>query len=403
MNPNFIGRAAAIVLAVCLMGPAALASYSTIVNHGPNANRVNIVFVGDGYTASEIGTTYLQHVNTMVNHMFGGTQNPFPRYANYFNVHAVNVISNESGADIPPDGIFRDTALDASFYWNGSTTERLLYLNDTKANTAVANALSGTGITADMKLATVNTTKYGGGGGQWAVAAGGNASAAEIALHELGHSFSNLADEYVTIQQAFPQGEPNHVNVTKDPSGAKWAHWAGYTDPQLPGMTIGVFEGAEQYATGIYRPSSDSKMRSLGRPFDAVSREKIILDIYDIVSPLDTWLSNVGTLIDPQNLWVDVIDPNVIKVDWYVNGELLNLAIGQTLDLIGLGYGAGDYQVKALAYDDTEWVRSNRNLLERSVEWSVTLTIPEPTTAWLVMVTLLAGTHRSRRRLAIAA
>ncbi|MEX2016810.1 MAG: M64 family metallopeptidase, partial [Candidatus Hydrogenedentales bacterium] len=187
------------LLALLLSVPAA-ASHTTVINNGPNSNRVNMVFLGDGYTAAQINTAYPAHIVAMTNHMFNPppanlTRDPYPRYKNYFNVHRVNVISNQSGADATPENIFRDTALDAQYFFDGAT-ERLLYINDGKANTALNNGLADAGFTADIRMLTVNDTRYGGGGGTYAVYAGGNGSATEVALHELGHSFNGLADEY---------------------------------------------------------------------------------------------------------------------------------------------------------------------------------------------------------------
>ncbi len=208
-------------IAICIVPFPALGQLLSVVNNGPSSNRVDIVFLGDGYTAADLSAgTYLNHVNGYVDYMFANSLNtdPFYRYRNYFNVHAAEVVSNESGADIPKDGVFRDTALDASYYYDGYT-ERLLYINSTKANTARNAALAGTGINSEMQFVTVNSKKYGGGGGSYAVFAGGNASAKEIALHEMGHSFSNLADEYDYADGATYTGsEPGQVNVTKDPS-----------------------------------------------------------------------------------------------------------------------------------------------------------------------------------------
>ena len=112
------GLVAQLALALLFVSPA-LASHITIINNGPNSNRVNVVFLGDGYTASEINTTYPAHIVAMTNYMFNPpsvlNSEPYPTYKNYFNVHRINVVSNESGADVPPLGISRDTALDATY------------------------------------------------------------------------------------------------------------------------------------------------------------------------------------------------------------------------------------------------------------------------------------------------
>jgi hypothetical protein len=380
-------------------GPAR-AAYVTMIDNGPSANRVDVVFLGDGYTASQIDTTYVAHIQNMLDHVFGEDDDPFPRYKNFFNVHRVNVISNESGADIPPDGVFRDTALDAKYYCDGSM-ERLLCVSGSKARTALNDALAGAGFSAEMKLVTVNHDKYGGSGGSFAVYAGGNPNAAELALHELGHSFSGLADEYWSGDDTYTGGEPSQVNVTASPTGEKWAHWLDYSDPDHTELgTVGAYEGARYYRYGLYRPTNRSKMRSLNWPFNAVCREKIILDIYGHVDPLDDWLDNGQTLVDPQRLWVEVVDAEVIRVEWSVNGVPAVGAVGESFDPRALGLGS--YSITAHAYDDTPWVRLETDLLDQSVSWSVLVSVPEPSTLVLAAIGAIGLWLGARRRLRIA-
>jgi len=375
-----------------LASPAPLqGSYTTLIQNGPASNRVNIVFLGDGYTADQLGI-YLQHINTIMDHFFNAGQDPFPRYQNFFNVYCVNVVSNESGADVPPLGIFRDTALDSSYYYLAGP-ERLLYVDEGKASAALNDGLSGSGITPTIKLVTVNDTRYGGGGGEFAVVAGGNANAGELALHEIGHSFAGLADEYGDGSSTYWGSEPSQVNITKDPCGTKWAPWLGYVDSL---GTVGAYQGAGGYQYGLYRPTVTGKMNALGQPFNAVDREQIIKSIYAVVHPLDDYLQATGTLMDPSSLWVDTVDPNVIQVAWSVNGVSVAAATGETFRLSDYGYGAGLYDVVARAFDSTDWVRSDPNgLLEQSVEWEVELT-PEP--ASLLLVFAGAGWIVLRRR-----
>ncbi len=390
------------VWAILVPPGLAVAEYTVVADHGPSSNRVNIVFLGDGYTAGQIETDYASHINTILAHMFGGTEDPFGRYADFFNVYRVNVVSNESGADAPPLGISRDTALDASYYWNGST-ERLLFLDSHKAAQVRDAALSGSGIRPDINLVTVNDTRYGGGGdGTFAVCAGGNINAGELALHEMGHSFSGLADEYDDSNSSsvsiYTGSEPAEVNVTKDPNGAKWSRWLGYDQGGNLGV-VGAYQGARYYDQGLYRSSITSKMRQPGQPFNAVSREKIILDIYNIVHPIDSYIigpQEEDQLTDPQNLWVDVVDPNVINVNWYVNGKLVTGADDEQFNMADFGYGPGSYSVKVRAYDATDWVRANRSSLEQFMEWEVVLT-PEPASAALLLCGAAAILWKRRR------
>ncbi len=402
---NSVSRS--LVLAICLLPAIVLLGststsaqsnpYDTIYNRGSSANRVDIVFIGDGYQASELETDYVQHIGDTLTHFFSNQQ-PLTRYENFFNVHRVNVASNESGADKPLDNIYVDTALDASYSWGGSV-ERCLYFNTTKANNAVNAAFAGTGIDADIRLGTVNDTKYGGCGGSWGVYAGGNGAAPEIALHEIGHSFANLADEYFYNNDHYNGGEPSEWNVTTVASdgsgGGKWDRWYGYDDPDTDIGPIGYYEGGRYHATGIYRPSDNSKMRALNRPFDAISREKFIHDIYEEVDPIDAFRDNTVPLNDPGSLWVDTIDPSVINVEWFVDGSSIGLH-GENLDVSTLGLGPGIYEIEARAYDaildhaftgsSLDWWRLDPAELEQRVSWSVSLSaVPEPSAALLLV------------------
>jgi hypothetical protein len=375
-----------VAAALCLFSVASgLAAPVTVLENGSPSNRVNIIFLGDGYTASQINSVYPTHINALMSHMFSASQDPYARYNKYFNAYRIDLVSSESGADVPPLGIYKNTALDASYYYDG-VTERLLYCNTSKADAAISTGLAGSGITADMRFVTVNDTRYGGAGGSYAVYAGGHSSAPEIALHEIGHSFSGLADEYFYgTNTTYTGSEPSSVNVTKDPTGAKWSQWLGYVDPLHPELgAVGAYEGGMYADHGIYRPTANSKMRSLGVAFNAVCREKIILDIYSQVRPIDSYLNNSSLLTDPQSLWIDVVDPSVLKVQWSVDGAPITGATAETFALGSLSQGM--HTISALAYDDTPWVRINTDMLRESISWSVNVTVPEPSTLVLLVL-----------------
>jgi len=379
-----------LILALSISGPPAVrGSYTTMVNNGPARNRVDMVFLGDGYTSGEIETTYVDHIEATLHHMFDERENPYPRYRNFFNVHRINVVSDESGADVPPNGIFRDTALDASYYYDG-VTARLLYVSSTKANAVRDRALADATFSAEVQLVTVNDTRYGGGGASYGVYAGGHFWGPEIALHEMGHEFADLADEYGGRSERYTGSEPRAANITKSSAGEKWSHWIGYNQPGVG--VIGAYEGAGYYDEGLYRPSENSKMRSLARPFNAVSREKIILDIYDLVDPLDAWRDNEDTLVAPDGLWVHVVDPEVIEVDWLVDGRVIEDADGQTINLSDMELAGGTHTITARAYDPTDWVRINRDALEQTVTWTIEMTapvvVPEPAALWILAAAL---------------
>ena len=401
-------RIALFILIVCLSGSASCFSQTltTVMSNGDSSNRVDMIFVGDGYQSSEIESTYADHVDETLNSFFNPGIDPFPRYQNFFNAHRVNVISNESGADDPLNNIFVDTALDATYNTGG--TDRCLYFNTSKANTAVNTALSGTGIDIDMRLGSINSEKYGGCGGQWAVWSAGNSAALDIAVHEVGHSFANLADEYFYNGDTWDGGEPGQVNITSDPALGKWDRWLGYDDPDSDIGVIDYYEGGRYYDFGLYRPSENSMMRALGRPFDAISRERFIEEIYEEVNPLDAWLDEGDTYSADDTLWVNSVDSSVINVQWYVDGISLGL-LGESVSIDSLSLAAGTYAIQARAYDSIldhsfsgnslDWWRlDDTSLLEQSVSWSVIISVPEPGTVSILGMAGLAMLFKRKRK-----
>jgi hypothetical protein len=242
--------------------------------------RFDLVFIGDGYTEADLAL-YHQHVLSKWAEL--SAVEPFKSYKDYFNVWQVNVISDQSGVDDDPKGTLRDTALDMGFYCQGrdQNTERLLCLSNAEAE-AYSAAVPG----ADQVIALGNTKKYGGAGGKYATVAGGNFYAGQIAVHELGHSIGGLADEYSVYSTPYPGAEPKEPNVSKSADGSKWAEYAGQATPD--GGVIGSFEGGSLYPTGIYRPSENSIMRTLGREYNLVGRDAMIKAFIAKVPELQT-------------------------------------------------------------------------------------------------------------------
>jgi hypothetical protein len=276
-----------------------------IVDHGPNSQRYNIVILGDGYRAPEL-TKYASDVQAFINTFLATA--PYDKLWPGINIHRVDVVSTDSGADDPGtcgdgstgSGAMPRTYFDATFCGNGNI-RRLLTCNSAIAkSTAYAQVPE-----VHMTMVIVNTSEYGGSGGQIATFST-NVSSAEIALHEMGHTAFGFADEYATYQGCgtgetgqdhYGGGEPSEPNVTinTDVSTIKWKSVLTNVADGLPTTSnancsdcdrqanpqsddyVGAYEGARYFHCGCYRSSFNCRMRQLNNAFCGVC-QKAILD-----------------------------------------------------------------------------------------------------------------------------
>jgi hypothetical protein len=341
---------------------SAVASVVTLINNGPSSNRVDVVFVGDGYTAGQLGL-YAGHVQNLVNNFFA--IQPYATYAPYFNIHRVDVVSNEPGVDHDPTfPIWRDTALNMGFWCNG--VERLLCVSVPLAHAYANNAPDWQQI-----VAVANSSKYGGAGytdSAVGTLPGANAWALDTMRHEMGHSFGRLADEYGG-NCTFNGPEPWQANASKLTaaqmlsSGAKWGDWLNYNPgPAYDGL-ISTYQGALYCDLGIYRPTNNSLMRNLGRPFNLPSIEKLIIELYSIVEPIDDALP-AGTYDANTTLWVTPMQPlgHALDVQWsiYLDGfdQALPGETGWTFTPATLDLPPGVYDISVEVSDQTTFVRN---------------------------------------------
>lgn len=190
---------------------------------GDPHGKLDVAILGEGYTVAEVGK-FKADLDRFTGILLGAE--PYARARDRINVYGVLKPSDESGIDEPSHGSFKRTALGASFDSLGS--ERYVLTEDNRALRAVAAA-----VPYDALYIMVNSPRYGGGGiyGLYSTFTTDNQWHRYIFLHEFGHSFGGLADEYYTSSTAYnefyPRGvEPAEPNITAllDPANVKWSH-----------------------------------------------------------------------------------------------------------------------------------------------------------------------------------
>jgi len=291
-----------------------------LVNNGPSSHKVDILILGDGYTAEELDKFRkdAEHFNAV---MF--STKPFAQHKKDFNVWTIEVKSDESGIDVPDKNIWKRNALGAQYNTFGSA--RYVLITDNRCLRDIAAAAP-----YDYLCILVNDTRYGGGGIFNLYATTYTKEQTEnqkwqmdyVYVHEFGHSFAGLGDEYYGSSTAYndfyPAGiepwEPN-ISALLDKNKLKWkayltqgialpTSWEkkvydsleterGKLDrlapdyyakreplfqaeqkivrnPELAGK-VGAFEGSGYVSKGLYRPSLDCRMFSLSTvDFDPV-------------------------------------------------------------------------------------------------------------------------------------
>jgi len=281
-----------------------------LLDHGDPATKVDLLVLGDGYTAAEM-EKFWADAERAAGYLFA--EEPFAGRRGDFNVRAIGTPARESGVSRPRAGIFRDSPLGATY--NVFDSERYVLSTDERAWRNVA-----AGAPYDLVLILVNDRQYGGGGiyGLYSTAAVDSGFARYLVVHEFAHHFAALGDEYYTSDVAYEdfQGEltePWEPNLTAlaDPQDLKWRHliepgtplptpwekdayetasralqeerrelretgapeerleelfrrerelFTGMLGSQEWAGKVGAFEGAGYQAQGLYRPAVDCVM-----------------------------------------------------------------------------------------------------------------------------------------------
>jgi hypothetical protein len=343
----------------------------TLIKNGPVNRRINLVFVGDGYQASEMNT-YLADVNRSVSSIF--RQEPFRQYREYFNVFAVRVPSAQSGTTHPrtasdcgsstlpvgaPTTYFRTT-------FDNAGVHRAIV---TRGQSELASVLAASFPLYTIPVVMVNSPEYGGTGGS-NITLSANVTAPETMIHEMGHSLANLGDEYWAGQQ-FASERANRTQPAVVGS-VRWQSWIGTNN-------VGTYPHMEDPTWS--RPHQNCKMRFLNSAFCNVCIETIIESIHNRTRGLQSFSPTAFTLnniTQDVQFDVDVLKPtpNTMRVTWLRDG----VPFGGNVESVTVPralLATGSHVIRAEITDTTTQSRSitHRNAHRYVVEWDITNTV----------------------------
>jgi hypothetical protein len=240
--------------------------FTMLKKSGDPAKKVDLAILAEGYTKDEMDK-FVKDAERLTDSLF--RVEPFASGKKDFNIYAVRTPSEESGTDIPGRNIYANTLYNSSFY----TFDIARYLTVTDLKTVSDHAAS---VPYDFLIVLVNSNEYGGGGfyNYLSVCTAGHPLAPKVFIHEFGHEFAGLGDEYYTSEVAYEdyynlKVEPWEPNLTTLVNFK--LKWGALIDPTTPVPTprndafrnkTGVFEGGGYMAKGIFSPMEDCRMKS---------------------------------------------------------------------------------------------------------------------------------------------
>lgn len=264
------------------------APYKYIHKAGDPETCIDIAIVAEGYTSKEAGKFYKDAriaTEAILEH------EPFRKYAGRLNFIAVALPSEVSGVSVPLDGEWKRTALSANF----STFYMDRYLTTLRLKNLADKLL---GIPYEHIIILANTDTYGGGGiyNSYTLTTAHHEAFRPVVVHEFGHSFGALGDEYyyddMYSPYYFPEVEPWEQNITTLADfGSKWADmlpecpeckshekmqptppvndaemWKAISEGADMKTYLGVYEGGGYLSKGVYRGYPDCRMKTNAAP-----------------------------------------------------------------------------------------------------------------------------------------
>lgn len=254
------------------IGERNVTPYETLLQAKDTTKCIHIAFLAEGYQQHEM-PTFINDAKIAIEALFA--HEPFKSMKERFNIVAVKSPSIDSGTSEPGNGIWKQTALSSHFdtFYSDRylTTLNLKDLHDLLAGTPYEHI-----------IVLVNTEKYGGGGilNSYNLSMTHHPKYRPVVVHEFGHSFAGLADEYAYETEDIPMYphdiEPWEKNITtKVDFHGKWE------DMIVKDSKAGLYEGAGYSLKGVYRAYPDCRMRTNENPEFCDVCKRILQNVID--------------------------------------------------------------------------------------------------------------------------
>lgn len=248
-------------------GVSRITPHRYLLQSGSDEDRIDVAIMAEGYTEAEMDLFY-RDAQAACDAIF--EHEPFKQLKDRFNVVAVASPSEDSGVSIPRENKWKSTAVSSHF--DTFYSDRYLTTRSVKA---IHNWLAG--IPYEHIIILANTDTYGGGGiyNSYTLTTAHHSMFRPVVVHEFGHSFGGLGDEYAYTEEPSPlypySIEPWEQNITTLVDfGSKWKDMVPEgtpvptpfeTDESKLYTKVGVYEGAGYTKKGIYRPTTECRMK----------------------------------------------------------------------------------------------------------------------------------------------
>ena len=344
----------------------------TTIQGRSDGKGVDLVVLAEGFREDELGL-FEQAANDFIQAF--SQEATIKTHLPAWNIHRIDSISAQSGADFPEDNVYVNTVFDG--YFQCANIARLLCVDSAKVLAITAKVAP----QFDQVIVVVNSSTYGGAGGQVATFSLAQ-SATDIAIHELGHSFAGLADEYsygASDDNIYEPYEPN-VTTKTEPTEVKWRHWfddVKNIPTQAGEAGVGLFEGAYYHEKDYYRPLDNSIMRDLAQPFGAVNAEAWALSIYQtagsILNTLPAQEAVEHAKGESLSFSIEPIQAHAInQITWWVNDIETTSDVGKPEQLTITTPPSATYSVKVEITDKSGLIKQDvQKSATTSHNWSV--------------------------------